>query len=104
MILSYLNLVGSASAKEIFYHCVGTLIKREEMRHQAEVNKVWNHNSKGANAPSGYEYLEASTPRDPVAVRTEITESLIRELELLMEEKLISKSTNAVGQFFYRVK
>lgn len=74
MILSYIRLVGSTSAKDIFNQCMGTYLKAE------------------------------GESTDPIELRSKITHIIQSELDGLQADGMIERATNSLGQVFYRVK
>lgn len=74
MILSYLKLVGSSSAKDIFNQCMGAYLKEAE-------------------------YVNS---KSPTHLRRKITELIQLELEALVQDLSITRSINSNGAVFYR--
>lgn len=79
MILSYIKLVGNASAKDIFNNCIGTYIKQ-------------------ADVPA-----DATQAMKPVEMRGDLTRLIQAELDHLVETGLVRKYINSIGQIFYSV-
>lgn len=87
MILAYIQLVGSTSAKDIFNQCVGTYLKQEELaKGSLEVHQ---------------ETLNLKAPTD---LRRKVTHIIQEELDILQRDGMIERSCNGLGQVFYRVK
>ena len=82
MILSYIQLVGSTSAKDIFNQCVGAYMKEAEITQglrEATLN-----------------------PKAPTDLRRKITHDIQQELDVLQREGMVLRSVNGLGQVFYR--
>jgi len=76
MILDYIELVGSTSAKDIFNQCMGVMLQSKRIDN------------------SEYDFLKA---------KTKLIQSITLDLQELVNKGLIRKVVLSTGQVFYRV-